>query len=401
MTGRSVQRVGAALVGALIGAGVVLAWGDVGDDARSPEIEEPPVRTLPTPAPETEATSGGAVLLAWAPGSLPPQAERVVEGVGKVDDATTVVAALDWITSTIDANGGRLDHPRPGYGIPFDVASVEPSEYAGFVPPGEADLVAALGPGEMLLSRTAAHLRGGGMGMRVRTRAGSWRVVGVISDEASQGYEGLVAQPVPTGWGRTYRFVLVRVGALTARDVVDRRLRRLLGGTTPLRVRAFGETPFLRYGDAVLPPLVVKDTFGEFAARPAAGGSIAIDPVWQRENIVSATVPVLGRVTCHRLLIRQVRDALRDLESSGLADRVDPSQFAGCFNARFIGRDPEGRLSHHSWGIALDLNSLENPTGAEPRLDRDIVEAFERHGFTWGGRWLVPDGMHFEWVRFP
>ena len=22
-------------------------------------------------------------------------------------------------------------------------------------------------------------------------------------------------------------------------------------------------------------------------------------------------------------------------------------------------------------------------------------------GFTWGGRWVVPDGMHFEWVRFP
>jgi hypothetical protein len=22
------------------------------------------------------------------------------------------------------------------------------------------------------------------------------------------------------------------------------------------------------------------------------------------------------------------------------------------------------------------------------------------HGFTWGGDWLVPDGMHFEWVSF-
>jgi D-alanyl-D-alanine carboxypeptidase len=26
---------------------------------------------------------------------------------------------------------------------------------------------------------------------------------------------------------------------------------------------------------------------------------------------------------------------------------------------------------------------------------------FERWGFTWGGRWLVPDGMHFEFLRFP
>ena len=32
---------------------------------------------------------------------------------------------------------------------------------------------------------------------------------------------------------------------------------------------------------------------------------------------------------------------------------------------------------------------------ALPRL----VSAFERWGFTWGGRWLVPDGMHFEIIR--
>jgi hypothetical protein len=25
----------------------------------------------------------------------------------------------------------------------------------------------------------------------------------------------------------------------------------------------------------------------------------------------------------------------------------------------------------------------------------------ERWGFTWGGRWLVPDPAHFEWVRAP
>ena len=23
------------------------------------------------------------------------------------------------------------------------------------------------------------------------------------------------------------------------------------------------------------------------------------------------------------------------------------------------------------------------------------------HGFTWGGRWTVPDGMHFEFVDIP
>ena len=30
-----------------------------------------------------------------------------------------------------------------------------------------------------------------------------------------------------------------------------------------------------------------------------------------------------------------------------------------------------------------------------------MVKIFEQWGFTWGGQWLVPDGMHFEFVRFP
>jgi hypothetical protein len=29
------------------------------------------------------------------------------------------------------------------------------------------------------------------------------------------------------------------------------------------------------------------------------------------------------------------------------------------------------------------------------------VEIFDRWGFTWGGSWLVPDGMHFEFRNFP
>ena len=29
------------------------------------------------------------------------------------------------------------------------------------------------------------------------------------------------------------------------------------------------------------------------------------------------------------------------------------------------------------------------------------MKILEDWGFTWGGRWLVPDGMHFEFVRFP
>jgi hypothetical protein len=30
-----------------------------------------------------------------------------------------------------------------------------------------------------------------------------------------------------------------------------------------------------------------------------------------------------------------------------------------------------------------------------------LVAIFRRWGFTWGGRWMRPDGMHFEFQCFP
>lgn len=31
------------------------------------------------------------------------------------------------------------------------------------------------------------------------------------------------------------------------------------------------------------------------------------------------------------------------------------------------------------------------------RIPADVVQAFERHGFIWGGRWYHYDTMHFEY----
>jgi hypothetical protein len=55
--------------------------------------------------------------------------------------------------------------------------------------------------------------------------------------------------------------------------------------------------------------------------------------------------------------------------------------------------------SVHSWGIAIDYVPEYGPYGKTPTTPPAVVAAFEKRGFVWGGRWRVPDGMHFQACR--
>ena len=145
----------------------------------------------------------------------------------------------------------------------------------------------------------------------------------------------------------------------------------------------------------------IKSLFGEFAARPEPGrpGWLDVDPAWQREHIDTRTVPLLGRVTCNVALFPQLRGAIRQLIDEGLEETID--SYSGCYAPRHINRIPTAGLSHHSWGIAIDVNVRWNAFGTEPDQDPRLVTVMERWGFTWGGDWVLPDGMHFEYRRPP
>lgn len=386
-----------AVIGAALGALGVLALSGLGsDDLPDDGRSRAPVALAEPNRPTAMAPS--TVLLGWAPGGLPSHAERTLEGTRGVRHATTVIAGLDWVRATRAADGAPVDRPGAGYRIPFETAVIEPREYARFVSPTDRPLVEALRPGEVVLAQTASEIRRGSEGMAIQFEGQMARVTGSVSDDTTNGYEGLMRGPVPATWARADSFVLVETDGPWARRRVQEKLRAILLPGQVLRVRAQGETPFLRYGDAVLPQMLVKQAFGEFAARPLATGSVQIQPEWVKRNIEAARVPILGNVTCHKALFPQLRTALREIVTQGLAYAIDPGDFGGCYSPRFIDSNPGGRLSHHSWGIAFDINVAENAFGSRPDLDQRLVRAMEDAGFTWGGRWLIPDGMHFEWV---
>jgi hypothetical protein len=246
----------------------------------------------------------------------------------------------------------------------------------------------------------SAELRGLTPGAILQCGDTKVRIAAVLPDELVGAHELLVSRATGRALGLSRdRYALLHPTQAFEKSLRGRLLSVLPPGTL-LQVRAPGETPYFRQGDAVLPPVRLKQLFGEFAARPR-GGFVDPDPAWVKRNIVRAPVPLLGEVTCHRGILPQLRGALRELDRRGLDSLVKPEQYAGCYSARFINRVPDQALSHHSWGIALDINVGDNPYGAPPDQDPRLVDVFERWGFNWGGRWILPDGMHFEFRAFP
>lgn len=398
---RFTGRFGAAVIGAVVGAVAVLAidgWTSPGSERRPAAV--PSVTTPQIPRTHVK-TPDARVLLFWASGGLPAETEQVLERTQGVRSATTVLTGTDWIEESHLPDGTPVDDPERGLAIPWEVALVEPAEYAAFVPPGERDAILRLGPRNVLLAETEATLRGGDVGLQLRLADRSLTVAAVVSDVAANGYEALIAGDVPRSWQSVDRFVLAELDRKARRGAIEGRVKALLSPGQSLRSRAKGETPFLRYGDAVLPQMLIKKTFGEFAARPLPDGRLEVEQAWREANIVGARVPILGRVVCHRALFPQLREALRELVARGAGYVIDPAQYGGCYSPRAINQQPGERLSHHSWGIAIDVNVAENSFGAKGDQDRRLIEVMEKWGFTWGGRWLVPDAMHFEWVQFP
>ncbi|ROR92974.1 M15 family metallopeptidase [Nocardioides aurantiacus] len=133
---------------------------------------------------------------------------------------------------------------------------------------------------------------------------------------------------------------------------------------------------------------------GSFSYRANSDGTVAPDPRWVAANIRTETMPIIGRVTGHRVMLPQLKGALEEIVTQGLSSKI--YTYDGCYVPRFIGRDPSRGLSFHTYGTAIDLNAADNYRGIAGAMDRQVVTIFKRWGFAWGGDWNYTDPMHFE-----
>jgi D-alanyl-D-alanine carboxypeptidase len=136
------------------------------------------------------------------------------------------------------------------------------------------------------------------------------------------------------------------------------------------------------------------DVVGTFNYTVIGGGRIAPDPAWVASHITTEVMPIIGSMTCNRAIFPQLRAALEEVVTTGLADELHPNEYAGCYYPRFIAGTTT--LSNHSFGLAMDFNVPGNQRGTVGEMDRTVVGIFKKWGFAWGGDWNYTDPMHFE-----
>lgn len=337
--------------------------------------------TLPEPAAATPA-----FLLTFGDPVPPTRAEKAAELPG-------VAVAVPMSLSEQRVRG-------PGGNATLRVGAVDPLLFRALAPgpTKQAEFVwTALVAGEAVVTFDAARQLGvataGGIAL-----GGTELRAGAVADN---GVPNLADVLVPDFAGEDAGLPGPRLLAIGAKDpgrvpAVGRALRKAFPGAKVRRLQ--GEAP-----DPIEPaaPEVVGESsgglIGTLRFEVLEDGFIRPDPAWVSANITAAEVPVVGSVTCHRLLIPQLNAALSEVESAGLAGEI--YQYGGCYVPRFIDRDPSKPLSMHAFGLAVDFNTPTNQLGTQGDLDPRVVEIFERWGFVWGGRWSRPDPMHFELGR--
>jgi hypothetical protein len=359
--------------------------GDVGGPGSTPDPESAEPETVEEVAEDAEDLPADTTMV-WSGAHLAEGYAEAVAEDPRTGPTTVVRGEILGLVRTETAEGQVVDDPPNDWWYPVEVLAFDAATYdevAG------REVFSGLEPDEALLGETSAQVRGLGAGARLEFADGSQlRIADVVADELVGAAEVAVRTDGPLDVP-TEKYLLTRPGepgaireALLDHDSPDREPRLVPHGTTPV----------LRHAHSVLPSVERKARFGEFTMQDRQGRDIRPGGTWTRGHIVTESVPVIGRVTCHRELIEPLRAAMRELRDRGAENVI--SDYAGCWVPRRSGAT--GPLSSHAWGMSIDFNARVNPYGAEPQQPDVLIEVMAEHGFLWGGDWHTPDGMHFE-----
>lgn len=341
--------------------------------------------------------------LAWMPGGFPTSFASAVGSLPGVQAAVVVAGDTLWMTESRAASGKVVTHPAPPYRVPIDAFAVDPSLYGGFVPNAYGDTIeTTLSKGQAVLGATSAKIRRFGVGGQLIFGSKSITVGAVVPDPVVSWSEMLVSRSTGAKLGIVDdRYLLATMSGHPSDSAFLHEIQPSLTPGVPVRVAKPGEVQYVRVSSGSAPPVVLKDVFGEFSAYPDASdpGTIHIDPEWISTHLETKSVPLLGSETCNAAFFPALIGAMEQLQREGLGDLVKSN--AGCYNPKLLASTATAPPSFHAYGAAIDINAPENPFGATPTQDKRLVAVMEHWGLNWGGKFLVPDGMHFEYLQPP
>ncbi|MDT0202358.1 M15 family metallopeptidase [Nocardioides sp. AE5] len=396
------RRVSTRLGVSLLLAAVVLAACGGGDN-------------VPSEAGGSGAPSGGSATPSATPSAPVADPERAVDPPGPLEgrlwaadimiygqtsltpEQVAAIKALDGVDAVEVFSLSQVSIENQV----LTVAAVNPTTYRHFNPVAtaqEIDVWTRIAGGELALPpETAATVADDEDFVKLGNDKDAPRIhIGVYAAQVPR-----VDMVVNSAWGKELGMVednamLVSTG-MTSPQAMREPLRAIIGKGSSIQdldaVARYGLDPDAQQ-TAILTGGSVAQAVGSFNYRVLDGGRIAPDQAWVQANIRTEEVPILGRVTCHKAMLPQLRAAMTEILTRGLADKINRNQYAGCYYPRFIANTQQ--LSLHSFGIAVDLNVAGNQRGTVGEMDRTVVEIFKKWGFAWGGDWAWTDPMHFE-----
>lgn len=340
--------------------------------------------TLPEPVPATP------VYVATLDKPLSDKALKEVKNIEGVAVASPVTIKKALVEGPKGVKALRIAEVHP-----LDFRSVAPASTR------DADFVwVSLIVGQAVPTFDAAKKLGLDSGGEITIKGTPGFAVGAFADN---GVPNLADVMVVAGAERKLQLgepTTIVVGAKSGVTIeaLGRDLKKKLPGARLRRLIPQQEAPVQPSAPSAPQPVgqVSGGVVGSMSFEILPDGFIRPDPGWVSTNIVSASVPILGTVTCHHLMIPRLQGALGDIEEAGLAGKIRTGDYGGCYVPRFIDRDPTKPLSYHAFGLAIDFNVSTNGLGTRGDMDPRIVQIFQNWGFTWGGGWSRPDPMHFE-----
>jgi hypothetical protein len=363
------------------------------DTAGAAAVAEPAVTAAPVTITPDRARPPAVLPVRELGARLRP--DVLVTGGQPLDpEAVTKLAALSPPGGVVTFRAGTV---RVGV-RDVRAVGVDPSTFRTFTSEGTAESTPvwqSVARGEVIASHEAATALGLVLGQSVPiTFAGSAPVslrLGALATTGVPGADLVLDEETARGLGLpTSTAMLLTAGKDKDALALADRVRAITGEAAVVDLL----TPPAADPTAFLTGSKAAKAFGAFSYRYFPDGTIEPDAPWVRKNIVSATLPIMGRVTCHRLMIPQLRGALQDVVDAGLASSL--KTFDGCYVPRFIESNPENSISLHTWGIAIDMDAATNYRGIAGTMNPEVVKIFKNWGFRWGGDWRYTDPMHFE-----